>query len=220
MYNNITQCAQLLIRYAQKNNVQYDAVILIRPDLFFYSKVEVSTVDLKKLTIPCVGGNLKLDGKNDIYFSAGYKNIKRGEYIPFGTVPFSDQFIISSFENMKILETLYDSLPLYYSEDFPVYHAESTLYYHLGVKQNLEVEVAPVMYEILRTNYVETDNSFILKSKKIINEEPNSLKVTKYKQKYKEDRRKIKEGIKALLKFPLYWLQWKYYKNFTEENIK
>ena len=216
LYNNITECAKLLVKYAKKNKIKYDAVILIRPDLYFYSKVDVSKLDLNNLTIPSVGGNLKLDGKNDIYFSAGYKNVKRGEYIPVDTVPFSDQFVISSFDNMKTLATLYDSLQLYYSEDFPVYHAESTLYYHLGVKQNLNVDVKPLMYEILRTNYIETDNSFILKLKRNTVAVDTS-KGDKYKQKSKEDLHKIKDGLKACLKIPFHWIKWKYYKNFKKK---
>lgn len=216
LYNNITEVSKLLIKYAEKNDINYDIVILARPDLHFYTRIDVTKLDKEKLNIPFMGGNIKLNGKNEIYYVAGYKNVSKCEYIPYETIAFSDQFIISSYNNMKCLSLLYSKLPEYYKENFPVYHSESVLYYHLGLKQNLDVQQIPFYYEILRNNYIDKDNSFILKC---LNANPNpnpKPKIDKYREKLKNDFLNIKYGLNSMLKIIWHIFKYLYYRIVTK----
>lgn len=219
LYNSITEVTKLLVDYVNETGAQYDAVVLFRPDLQLYTKVEIDKLDLRALNIPFVGGNLKIIGKNSLYYVAGYKNVKNAEYIPHEGVPFSDQFIISSYDNMKPLSTLYTKLYEYYTEDFPTYHAESTLYYHLGFKHNLHISVQPFFYEILRNNYIETDNSFLCKSLqsnsyKIDKNDckEKKMKQKKYKIKTYNDLFSILNGFKSFLIIPIHFAKYTLYK--------
>lgn len=161
LYDNISQACKLLNNYVKKTKIKYDAVILARPDLAFYSKIDVRSLDLAQLNIAQYGGNIKFTEPNELYYITGYRNIERSEYIPWHDVPFSDQLIISSYDNMKCLESLYSNLSAYESYGVPVCHPETCVYYHLGYRQNLTVKTNRILYEIIRNNTLPIDNTFL-----------------------------------------------------------
>lgn len=203
LYDNISKSCGLLNKYVKQKHKKYDAVVLVRPDLNFYSKIDVQQFDLRKLNIPNYGGNIQFNKVNDLYYVTSYRNILRNEYIPWHDVPFSDQLIISSYENMKCLESLYSNLKTYDSYGIPVCHPETCVYYHLGYKQNLEVKTNRILYEILRNGESAIDNGFIhsQKQQKI---QPSKSKLWKYKILRKlcwgNLRRKYQEKYNALKK--------------------
>lgn len=210
-YYNITNAIKLVKNFSEKNNINYDALILIRPDLQFYTMVDVNLLDLEKVTIPYIGGNIEMQAKTPIYYCAGYKNVERCEYIPYHTIPFSDQFIISSYKNMVLLDNLYDCLPEYADRCFPTYHSESTIYYHLAFLNNLKVNIEKFDYEILRTNYIDKENSFQIVCNNCKDEIMTLEK--KYKDKIKSNILQIKNSlIFNVFAISINWIKYMFYK--------
>lgn len=161
LYFNISEAFKLLEDYMREQGTQYDVVILARPDLHFYSNINVSEYDLNCLNIPQYGGNIKYNGINDLYYVTSYKNVQRMEYIPWHDVPFSDQLIISSYDNMRDSITLFEHLQEYSDFGVPVCHPETCIYYHLAYRKNLQVKTIRILYEILRNNFVDQINGSI-----------------------------------------------------------
>lgn len=209
LYYNINQVMDLFLKYCKKNGTEYDTVILARPDLMFYSYIDTKKLDLTKLNISSIGGNLEIEGRTPVYYAAGYKNVERAEYIPWETVAFSDQFIISSFVNMKKLADLYKSLPLYDSYGLPTFHPETIMYYHLGYSQNKEVILNNFQYEILRSNFIAKENSF---TRQCNNIQIAQTKYHKYKDKTNNDIRNIKKGFESIFKLPMHFIKYICYK--------
>lgn len=221
LYWNITNAMSFFLDYVKKNKLTYDAVILARPDLFFFEKLDLSKMDLSKVHVPTYGGNLiKKMEKPEPYYVAYYENIELGEYIPFRSVIFSDQLIISSFDNMKELASLYENLAHYDKISLPVCHSETVLYYHLVYKQKKEYTNYTILYEILRENYVQTTNEFKevfadkLTSGEKQGEPPSvkSIKSQKCKEKMKDDVIVLKKSLAASFKLPLHALKYLRYK--------
>lgn len=194
LYFNITGVTKLLLNYEKNNDILYDNIILARPDLNFYSQINLNDYDLNNINIANYGGNINESGKNEAYYCCYYKNVKRCEYIPFKEVIFSDQLIISQRENLIKLATLYDKLNEYNKYGLPVCHPETILYYHLCLSQNLKVQTNNIKYEILRNNYIEKTNE-------IINYSINNN--DKYKNKVQNDIKNIKIGVSSLFNLPL-----------------
>lgn len=162
MLYNISGALKLLLDYCTENNDKYDCVILLRPDLAFYSDLNIRDIDLEQVTIPIGGGRLN-NGREEVpqYFVEYYKNAYEGELIQYDTHPFTDQFIISSFDNMKVLANLYDKINDYAKKKFP-FHPESILYYELCYKPQKSTHVMKdFLYEIFRNNYLAIENHMI-----------------------------------------------------------
>ena len=161
LYFNISEVFKLLETYIKEKNVKYDAVILARPDLQFYSQIRVDEMNLNALNIPMYGGNINFNGISELYYVTSYKNVARGEYIPWHDVPFSDQLIISSYKNMRPLKTLFSLLKTYNEYGLPIALPETSVYYHIGYLHHLKVCTVRVLYEILRNNYLPKDNGLM-----------------------------------------------------------
>ncbi len=192
LYFNITGVAKLLVDYENETGIKYDNIILTRPDLNFYSEIKLDDIDLDYLNIADYGGNIQAKDENELYYSCYYKNVERMEYIPYHSIAFSDQLIISKAENLRKLNSLYDNLQTYETYGLPVCHPETVLYYHLGLTQNLGVKTNDIKYEILRNNYMNAENEFTVKSN------TNNSKKEKYKLKVKQDLINIGCGIKSI----------------------
>lgn len=54
MFYRIYQCNQLKINYSNKNNIKYDYVIRMRPDLVFFQDLIIDNFNLDKLYIPTI----------------------------------------------------------------------------------------------------------------------------------------------------------------------
>lgn len=192
---------KLLLEYEQQNNIKYDNIILTRPDLIFYSEIDISKYDLNCLNIPQYGGNVNHE-KKEINYVCHYKNVPRLEFIPSATIPFTDILIISKAENMRKLSSLYDNLIAYNEYGLPLCHPESIMYYHLGFTQNLQVSTHDIKYEVLRNNYREKENGIFLKF-------PVPPESNKYKIKLQKDVENIRKGFKSLLGIGLNFIKYK-----------
>jgi len=197
LYFNITGVMNLLLDYEKETGEQYDKIILARPDLQFYSAINLNDFDINYLNIANYGGNINPNGKSELYFTCYYKNVERNEYIPCNEIAFSDQLIISSHKNMENLCNLYDMLAEYNNRKLPVCHPETVLYYHLALQQNLKVKTNDIKYEILRTNFSKAENTFTLSNNNLVK---NTNKKEKYKNKIITNIKDITLGIKSIFK--------------------
>ncbi|EMU6398791.1 hypothetical protein WOA32_004559, partial [Salmonella enterica subsp. diarizonae] len=48
LYWNMSNSVKMLNRYCEKNNIEYESVLITRPDLIFYDIVDLSVCDRKK----------------------------------------------------------------------------------------------------------------------------------------------------------------------------
>lgn len=198
LYCNISDVVKLLIDWEEKNNIKFDNLIVTRPDLCFYSKLDLSRMDMDFLNIANNGGNVNPTSHSELYYACYYKNVERHEYIPFHTIPFSDQLIISRRKNLIKLSNLYDKLHDYDEIGIPLCHPETVLYYHLGLSQNLNVKINQLYYEILRSDFIKIDNEITH-----VFQKQNHVQLTvnnKYKEKIIRDLRDIKAGTKATIR--------------------
>ena len=203
LYFNISGAIKLLIEYEKETRIIYDNIIIARPDLQFYSQINLSNFDMNKLNIASYGGNINPKGENEAYYCCYYKNIEKMEYIPFHKIIFSDQLIISKAQNLKCLDCLYENLKEYEKQGLPVCHPETVLYYHIGYKQNLDIQTNDIRYEILRNNFISKENEFTVEN---TNRKIN--KKIKYKNKIINDLQNIKNGMKSLFSISLNFIKY------------
>ena len=158
MLYQISGAVQLVV----KSSREYDWICILRPDLGFYTDIDFLELNPNKIHIPFGGGILN-DGKKFPvqYTAAFYKNIYRGELIPEGRIPFTDQCVIGKWDIMKGLASLYDqSLKKYLERGVPL-HPETIIYYATAFSYGLEVEVHHNwVYEIVRNNFEPIENAF------------------------------------------------------------
>lgn len=191
-YYTTTQAIKKFDLWCKEHGCHYDAVILMRPDLHIYSKVLVNNMCMKEINVPDNGGNINICGKTEIYEVLSYKNVERCEYIPYKEKYFTDQFLISSYENIIRLKSFYDSLPKYERRGFPTAHPESVMFYHMAYLPDVPVKLQHIHYEILRTNYIPVQSiinpmgeniNFVEKTSQNNDEKPyiclKSLKIAK-----------------------------------------
>lgn len=162
LYYNITNAVAMFKQYCEDNEIEYDGVLVTRPDLMFYDTIDFEKFDLSSITVPAYGGNYRFREKPQPYYVCYYKNVFKGELIPWNEIIFSDQFIFSSYANMVTLESLYSSLGLYNSNGLPVCHPETVLYYHLAYQHDISHTNVDINYEILRNDAVEIENEITL----------------------------------------------------------
>ena len=161
---NISGAIKLLKEYCIKSNIKYDGVILLRPDLAFYEDLDCSEIDMDKINIPTGGGiiNKNFLASSNNFFVDYYKNAIEGILFRCNEHPFTDQMIISSFDNMLCLAQLFDNIEHYAELKLP-FHPETILFYELCFRQKKKVSVLDsVVYEIFRNNYEPLENGLML----------------------------------------------------------
>lgn len=200
LYWNISGAINLLNDYVKKTKTEYDVVVLARPDLMFFDVVDIKNMETKAINIPSYGGNINCFEQPNPYYAMFYENIERAEQIPWHQVIFTDQFLISSFENMTNLSELYSCLSKYDSYGLPVCHPETVLYYHLAYNKNISVITNNIRYKILRNNFVQKTNELLLLK---LEKQTKISKTVKYRTKAKDELRNLYKGIFSIYRFPV-----------------
>ena len=163
MFTNISGTLKLAQEYSKENGITYDYILLIRPDLAFYSDVCVNDLDDSQVHVPFGGGILN-NGRNYCpqYYSMYYKNVSTGELIEENQHPFTDQFVVSSFSNMMQLENILDKFKEFSSRKLPL-HPETLMYYVLSYSTGHKVSIHnDWKYEIFRSDSASIENSYLL----------------------------------------------------------
>lgn len=163
---NISGSVKLLIDYCENNNIQYDGIILVRPDLALYNDLNLENIDLQKINIPIGGGILNVDSlmQKNCFYVDYYKNAEKGILFQYNKYKFTDQLIISSYQNFVCLSQLFENIDEYVNLKLP-FHPETILFYELCYKQKIKSNpLDDVLYEIFRNNYSLIENGLMYSS--------------------------------------------------------
>jgi hypothetical protein len=107
MHDSIRKVIRLRKRYEQANNIKYDIVILMRPDLMI-AKFDIKDLDLDIITYSC-----------------SHSAPSIGSNYQFG-----DHLLVSKPDNIDVFETLYDNIENMYKQGIIV-NNETLLSQHL-----------------------------------------------------------------------------------------
>jgi hypothetical protein len=122
MHDSFRKVIRLRQKYEQENNIKYDAVILMRPDLMIAKKIEISNLDLNK-----------------VHYNPSHSAPVLGTNKFFG-----DHIMISCPENIDKLSCLYDKVAEYYKEGIAINN--ETLIAFCFMKHNIEFEKSEFTY--------------------------------------------------------------------------
>ena len=165
MFYHIKKSLELMEIYEQENNFKYDNIILTRPDLAFYSTIDVSKLNLNQINCSKYAGCYDRNSGKEMIASAPvfyYKNVEKGIIIPTDKYYFNDQLIISQRKNIILAKQIWDELPELINIKFP-FNPESIFYYYFALKNNLEVSLDnDLEYEIFRSDMKEIENLYDL----------------------------------------------------------
>lgn len=133
MLYSLNKVNSLRKEYCQSENIQYDAVIVLRPDIYFYNHFEYNQTDIAKINI------------------SWFENI--GEHLN-NQISIIDHIAFSSEENIDHYADCFLYLPAYYfSQKIPMI-PEVMLGYH--VKSNsFEVNMINTVHSVIRTETYE-----------------------------------------------------------------
>lgn len=153
MFYHMKQSLMLLQEYEKEQRLKYEAIVLTRPDIAFYSPIDVSALDLEKIQIPFSTGKFdggRMRGRNAAVLS--YRNVVRGECILEGANTFNDQIIVGSRDHILLMSELYDNLSEYIQFGVP-FNPETLIYYHLVLQHGLTIKNGNKwIYELLRND--------------------------------------------------------------------
>jgi hypothetical protein len=154
LFYNMRGAIALCEKFAEKNKIAYDALLLTRGDVALYRAISISGIDLQKMHIPAGGG--VLHNSEVQWYSQFYKNVFQGELQE--TRPFTDILTLSSYENMRAIASIYERLPGLSAQLLPM-HPETLLHYAAVLEQGLEVETHKEwIFEVCRTDFARIDN--------------------------------------------------------------
>ncbi len=151
MFFNMQGAFKLMVQYENEHGLKYDHVILTRPDLAFYSRIETNTIRDGYVYIPdgvgfCPHTGNRRRGLGSVFF---YVNRTTGEYIPTNT-GFNDQLLVFSRDTAQALDNLLESAVGYMKKNVPL-TPETLIYFHLIVcGKNAVKYMANWVYEIIR----------------------------------------------------------------------
>jgi len=123
--NDIERSNSLRIKWQEKNNVNFDAVIRSRLDVLYLNDIKINNIDLNFLNTP--------DFHNWRHVLGGGLN---------------DRFVISNQENMDKFTNIYQPFLNYCKSGKPV-HAESFIFQHVK-NLNLDVKENPFRFKRVR----------------------------------------------------------------------
>ena len=136
MYSS-DQVNNLCKEYSQSNCIEYDAVIVLRPDIYFYDKLVYNDIDLGKINI------------------SWYENI--GDHLnnPLAII---DHIAISNVENINYYCDCFLYMPSYYYNQSVPFVPETLLGSHIKFN-HIDVNMINTRHKVIRIeNYNPYDN--------------------------------------------------------------
>jgi hypothetical protein len=137
MMYSLNQVNNLCKEYSQLNSIKYDAIIVLRPDIYFYDKLQYNELDLKKINI------------------SWYENI--GDHLnnPHAII---DHIAISNVENIRNYCDCFLYIPSYYYNQSIPFVPETLLGYHVKFN-SIETNMIKTRHKVIRIeNYNPYDN--------------------------------------------------------------
>jgi hypothetical protein len=159
MVFNMEGVVHLLEEYERMQGIQYDTVIITRPDIAFFSPIRARAVK-GSLHIPCGEGfdewGRKHMGNARIVY---YKNVETGDYIEGGDkLTFNDQMFLLARADLSCFTSLSKALSEYLSRRVPA-SPETVFYLHLCLRQGLKPKLHPEWcYQIQRAGMPLIEN--------------------------------------------------------------
>lgn len=159
MFYNIQEAYRLIEAYEQANSMQYDNIVIARPDLAFYHPLDLGKLKDGMLVIPAGMGFCPHTGtrKMGLVQPLYYKNVFDGTCIPTG-MEFNDQLMALKRKDAACLRNMLDDCIGYIKKRIPL-TPETIIYYHLSIVNQLKVKSTDKwMYEIFRVGATEIEN--------------------------------------------------------------
>lgn len=158
MFYHIKKSLQLLQKYEENHNIKYDNIILTRPDLAFYSGVDIKGYDLGNINVTkyriSLDNGAVVEAQAPVFY---YKNAVKGILISNHRYVFNDPIVISQHDNIMKLSSVYDRLSELIADRFP-FNPESIIWYVLIYLNKLKLDLKPIEYETFRANMKEIEN--------------------------------------------------------------
>ena len=159
MVFNMEGVVHLLEEYERMQGVQYDAIVITRPDIAFFSPITARARN-GFLHIP-VGegfdewGRKHMGNARVVY----YKNVLTGDYVEGGDkVTFNDQIFLLSRTDLRCFTGLSKALSEYLSQQVPA-SPETIFYLHLCLRNGLIPKLHPEWcYQIQRAGMPLIEN--------------------------------------------------------------
>jgi hypothetical protein len=159
MVFNMEGVVHLLEEYERAQGVRYDAIIITRPDIAFFSPI-TARVRQGILHIPCGEGfdewGRKHMGNARVVY---YKNVETGDYVEGGdTITFNDQIFVLARADLSSFTGLSKALSAYLSQRVPA-SPETIFYLHLCLRNGLTPKSHPEWcYQIQRAGMPLIEN--------------------------------------------------------------
>lgn len=150
MFYNMAGVVDEFDKYRKENSINYDAIVITRPDLVFYNSI---TADIEEniVHIPLGEGfddfGRKPLGNAPVFF---YKNSETGEYVPGGrSIGFNDQILVIPGNLADIFSNIYETVKSFIAREVPL--SPETMIYLLLKNHDVEIEAhGDWDYEIYR----------------------------------------------------------------------
>lgn len=153
--HSISLAMQTFQLHTIKNSLQYDLVILTRPDLKYYCNFNIKPLQLKNINYPA--RFLVTTNHHSVNHLSLEERIKIPSRIRHGAAGvfgfpgqmFNDQFICGTQVNMLKFVNLFNMVPQYYKENIML-NSETYLAYHCMKNKLNFVGTDSILYEIWR----------------------------------------------------------------------
>ncbi|GKX58423.1 hypothetical protein [Leminorella grimontii] len=159
VFYNIQEAYRLIEDYEKENGFVYENIIIARPDLAFYSHLDIGSIRAGTIKIPAGTGFCPHTGTLNVGLVQPlyYKNVHDGTCIPTG-MHFNDQLMALNRNDCGCLKTMLDDCIGYMKKRVPL-TPETIMFYHFCVINQLKViQTKKWVYEIFRIGTPEIDN--------------------------------------------------------------
>lgn len=153
MFYNMQGVFSLMEQSEKESGLKYDRVILTRPDLSFYSRVDLKNIREGFVYMPSGEGFCPHTGNRNYGLSPvmPYRNKSTGKMVETG-FGFNDQVMVFGRNSSQNIASIYESALQYMREKIPL-TPETILYYHLVSHCGLKIKYSDVWpYEIVRSD--------------------------------------------------------------------
>jgi len=130
MWYKVYKSFQLVVKYSKENNINYDILVRIRPDIIYHNKLDYDTI-IK---------NIKYDKIILPEWHEKYEQV---------TYKLMDHFFIGKYDLIKILFNTFNEIPDIIKLNNIVHSAEGFMYYIIS-KYNIDIFKMKISYSVIR----------------------------------------------------------------------
>lgn len=135
MWYKVNRCFQLMNQYSIENNIKYDIIFRLRPDIIYTKPIDINIIL-----------NAKYDNK--LYMPIWHKKYENV------TCQMMDHFSFGNYQTMSIYMNTYNVINNVITQKNYPHTAEGFLYYNLKLN-NIIIERFNINYSVIRPNNIE-----------------------------------------------------------------